>query len=75
MKPIESVYKLFGLKVEQIRLAIGVTQDALGKSVGLTRTSINNIERGRQRILLADVERFANALHTSPKHLMRGIWT
>lgn len=75
MKPIESVYRLFGLKVEQIRLAIGVTQEGLGKSVGLTRTSINNIERGRQRILLADVERFANALHTSPKHLMRGIWT
>lgn len=75
MKPIEPVYRMFGMKVEQIRTTLGINQADLARAVGLTRTSITNIESGRQRVLLADVERFAAALHTTPKHLMRGIWT
>lgn len=33
------------------------------------------IETGRQRLLLDDVEKFAAAFGTTPKNLMRGIWT
>lgn len=74
-KAIEACYRIFGMKVEQIRSAVGMTQEELGKRVGLTRTSIVNIEKGNQRVLLYDVEKFASALHTTPKHMMRGIWT
>lgn len=74
-KPIEPIYRLLGAKVEQIRTALGWTQEELAKKVGLVRTSIVNLEAGRQRVLLHDVERFAKAFNTTPKNLLRGIWT
>ena len=83
-RPIEPVYKAIGLRMRMIREALGLTQDELAKRAapitltgltGLQRTSIVNIEAGRQRILLHDVERIAAALGTTPKGLLRGIWT
>lgn len=74
-KPTEAVYRMFGAKVEQLRSTLGWTQDDLAKKVGLTRGSIANIETGRQRILLHDVEIFAKAFQVEPKLLLRGLWT
>jgi transcriptional regulator with XRE-family HTH domain len=74
-RPIEPVYRQLAARVESIRTVLGLTQEELGKRVGLKRTSIVNFEAGRQRILLDDVEKFAKALGVTPKHLLRGIWT
>lgn len=74
MKPIEPVYRLFGARVEQWRQLLGINQDDLSKRVKMSRGSIANIETGRQRILLADVEKFAIAFGSTPKALMKGIW-
>jgi transcriptional regulator with XRE-family HTH domain len=41
-----------GKLIKNARKAKGVSQELLGQGVGLTRTSINNIEHGRQRIML-----------------------
>lgn len=65
---------LFGARIQQLRDALGLTQEELRKKVGLTRTSIANIEAGRQRVLLHDVDRFAKAFGITPKNLMKGIW-
>jgi transcriptional regulator with XRE-family HTH domain len=73
-KPIEAVHASIGLAIRRIREVLGMDQGSLAKAVGLTRTSITNIEAGRQRIILDDVESFARALGTTPKHLMKGIW-
>ena len=72
---LEPVYRLFGAKVQQMRELLGWTQDEMAKKVGLTRTSITNIEAGRQRILLHDVDKFAAAFQCQVKALLRGIWT
>jgi transcriptional regulator with XRE-family HTH domain len=71
---IELCYRRFGKNLRNVRLACGVTQGTLGNRVGLTRTSIVNIEQGRQRILLDDIQKFARALRTDRKFLMRGLW-
>lgn len=71
---IQAVYRQFGAKIESLRVALGLSQSELAKRVGLQRTSICNIEAGRQRVLLDDVEKFAEAFATSPKFLLRGIW-
>jgi transcriptional regulator with XRE-family HTH domain len=71
---IEPVYRSIGAKIEQLRTTLGWTQDDLAKKVGLARGSVANIETGRQRILLHDVERFSTAFNVSPKMLLRGIW-
>lgn len=73
-KPIEPCYRQFGAKVETIRTTLGWSQLDLAKRVGLTRTSITNIEAGRQRILLHDVVRFSTAFNTEPKALLKGIF-
>lgn len=73
-KLVEPVYRQFGAKVEAMRAVMAITQQDLAKKVKLTRASITNIEAGKQRILLADVEKFAEALGVSPRSLMKGIW-
>lgn len=40
----------------------------------MQRTSIANIEAGRQRLLLHDVEKFAAAFGTEARILLKGIW-
>jgi transcriptional regulator with XRE-family HTH domain len=47
-----------------------MTQEALAKKVSLTRTSIINIEKGRQQILLHNLVDIARALQVSPAELI-----
>lgn len=47
-----------------------LTQEALGAKTGLTRTSIINIEKGRQQVLLHTLIDIANALQISPVELI-----
>lgn len=61
--------------MEHLRTTLGWTQEDLAKKIGLTRTSVVNIEAGRQRVLLHDIEKIAGAFGSTPKHLLRGIWT
>ena len=72
--PIEPVYRALGARIEQLRRILDLTQEELASRVGLTRASVANIETNRQRVLLHDVEKFATALGTSPKNLLRGVW-
>ena len=74
MKPIEPVYRLLDAKIEVVRTTLGWTQLELAQKVGLTRTSIVNIEAGRQRILLHDVDKLATAFGMTPKMFLKGIW-
>jgi transcriptional regulator with XRE-family HTH domain len=71
---LEACYRAFGARVEQIRKVLGLTQEDLAKRVKLSRGSVANIETGRQRVLLHDVETFAEALGTTARGLMKGIW-
>lgn len=73
-KPIETCHKLVGLRIQQMREMLGLTQAELAKRVGLERTSIVNTEAGRQRLLLHGIEIYAKAFGTTPKHMMKGIW-
>lgn len=74
MKPIEPVYRLFGARVEQLRTVLGWNQLDLARKIGMSRGSIANIETGKQRILLADVDKFATAFGSTPRQLLKGIW-
>lgn len=72
---VEACYRLLGAKIEQTRTVLGWTQKELADKMNLTRASIANIEAGKQRILLHDVEKFCAAFNIQPKTLLRGIWT
>lgn len=73
-KPVEPVYQAIGARIRMIREAVGIDQATLAKRVRLTRTSLTNIEAGRQRISLHRAQDLAVALGSTPKHLFRGIW-
>lgn len=47
-----------------------LTQQDLADKVGLTRTSVTNIEKGNQQVSLAMLYRFASALNVSPTDLL-----
>jgi transcriptional regulator with XRE-family HTH domain len=61
MTPHE-IYAQFGQLVREHRQALGMKQGALAEALGLSRTSITNIERGRQRIQLHQIFAVAEAL-------------
>ena len=70
----EGVYVALGARIRIIREALGLNQAEMAQRIGLERVAFTNIEIGRQRIRLDQVEAIAKALGTSPKHLMRGSW-
>lgn len=60
---IRAFYALVGSKVRSARLAAEISQEVLATQVGLTRSSVANLEAGRQRIalhLLAAIARELN---------------
>jgi transcriptional regulator with XRE-family HTH domain len=64
-------YKEVGLRIRQARKkADNLTQEALAVSVGLTRTSLTNIEKGRQKVLLHTFTEIASALGIDPLDLL-----
>ena len=63
-------YAEFGRKLAAARRAAKVTQEALAKSVGLSRTSIVNIEKGRQPAHLHLVCKIAKSLAVNASALV-----
>lgn len=57
------VYKPFGRRVRELRERDGLTQANLAAAVGLSRTSITNIELGRQAVPLHTLYSFAKSLN------------
>lgn len=58
----ERFYEELGRAIRSRREALGVTQGQLGERIGLSRTSVTNIERGRQRLLIDQFCRLAEEL-------------
>jgi transcriptional regulator with XRE-family HTH domain len=65
-----SIYKLIGERIRDERRKRHLTQDELASRVGLKRTSITNVERGRQKLLVHTLLDIANSLDTSPARLL-----
>lgn len=69
---VKRVYVEFGRNVRRLREreGFGLSQDALSKRVGLSRTSVTNIEKGRQQVSLHALYAFADALGVEPTALL-----
>lgn len=69
---MKRVYVEFGRNVRRLREreGLGLSQDALSKRVGLSRTSVTNIEKGRQQVPLHSLYAFADALGVEPTELL-----
>lgn len=67
---VEPIYAAVGDRVKAARMEAGWTQQDLCGQIGLSRTSIANIELGRQRLLLHQVFLLADALSVSVSDLI-----
>jgi transcriptional regulator with XRE-family HTH domain len=68
-----NIYKSAGAVIKRRRKAAepqAMKQETLARAAGLTRTSISNIELGRQKMLLDTFCLIARALDTSPTELL-----
>lgn len=62
----------YGARFKACRVAAGLTQTQFASKVDLSRSSVANIEADRQRSLVDDVARYAEALGVEPAWLAYG---
>lgn len=71
---IQPIYIAIAAKIRMLRETLDITQEDLAERIGISRPALVNIELGRQRIMLHDIDRIAKAFGTTPKYLLKGIW-
>jgi transcriptional regulator with XRE-family HTH domain len=64
------LYKTIGSRIRKARGESELTQEALAAAVSLTRTSITNIEKGRQNLLVHKLIEIAQVLQIAPADLL-----
>lgn len=62
-------YLALGQRIQKARRG-RLTQEELARKLGITRTSVINIEKGRQQVLVHTLADIARALGTSPTALI-----
>ena len=60
----------FGLRLRELRIAAGLSQEGLGDLANLDRTYISSCERGRRNVTLEAIHKLAEALKVAPKVLL-----
>ena len=63
-------YRKFGQLLRQARKHAGLSQADLATAIGLTRTSISNIEKGRQKVLLHTFDQLLHILKVQSAELL-----
>lgn len=69
----QQIAKAFGQRVRDVRLAAGLTQEALAEAAGLHPTFISNVERGYRVPTLPTLFRLAAGLGTTASALVDGV--
>lgn len=67
---MNDLYAYVGKAIRDTRLDRKLTQSTLASAIGLTRTSISNIEKGRQKLLLHTFSEIASVLGVDPARLL-----
>ena len=69
----DSIEKLFGQILQQLRKERGFSQEALGFKTGYHRTYISLLERGKKSPSLQTIFHLAMALKISPSEMIKRI--
>ena len=65
-----NVFERFGMRLREIRLKRGISQERLAELAGLHRTYVSSVERGGRNISLENIDRLATALGEPMAKLM-----
>jgi transcriptional regulator with XRE-family HTH domain len=66
----DQILSAFGARLRELRLARGISQEALADEAGLDRTYVSGCERGRRNVSLKNIHKLAAALHVKPADLL-----
>ena len=66
----QKLYEAVGRRVREARKAAKLTQEDLATRVSLTRTSVTNIEKGRQKVLLHTIFDLASVMKIPANRLI-----
>lgn len=69
MKADIQILREFGLRIQQERKKLGISQEELAFRAGLHRTYIGMIERAERNITLSNIKKLADALQLNIKDL------
>ncbi|HVE47476.1 MAG TPA: helix-turn-helix transcriptional regulator [Acidimicrobiales bacterium] len=64
---------VFGQRLRDRRLELGLSQEALAEAAGLHRNYVGSVERGERNIALVNILRIAGALGVDPGELVAGL--
>jgi transcriptional regulator with XRE-family HTH domain len=67
---VDRLYRLVGERVRDAREGLKLTQEDLARSIGVARTSITNVEKGRQKLPLHQLHRIALVLRVDVRSLL-----
>ena len=66
----EHIYEEFGEKLKQLRKSKGITQTQLAEATGITQSAVYNYEKGRRKIPMSVLQKFANYFELSMSELL-----
>lgn len=69
MKADIQILREFGLRIQQERKKLGISQEELAFRAGMHRTYIGMIERSERNIILSNIKKLADALQLNIKDL------
>lgn len=69
-KPIHDIVAYTAAKIKDLRIAKGLTQEDFATALGLSRTSILNMEKGRHGITLENLYTVCILLECTPNDLL-----
>jgi transcriptional regulator with XRE-family HTH domain len=71
-RDLDVLYRAFGerMRLRRQQRSDPLSQERLGRLVGLSRTSIVNIEKGRHRLVIHQLLEVARALKVPPEALL-----
>ena len=67
------IQRRFGLKVQQLRKEIGMSQEKFALSIDMDRTYLASVEAGKRNISLCNIEKIAKGLNISMGELFSGL--
>ncbi len=56
------VYRNIGIRIQQAREELGLTQEEMAARLGCTQSALSNYELGKRRLYLSSLEQIANTL-------------
>lgn len=72
-KPYDNVKKQLGFRIRQLRESQGLSQRTLSLMIGMDRTYLIAVERGRRNVAVENIAKIAAGLGVSLSELFEGV--